>query len=554
MEKYVPGSAKPKGVKVGSGILALLGSDSRRSRFDPFRVVDGAKLFEIPIPPPGVLPKDHKGLAQDSAITASVGWSASVIGSAFAEGVEFLGYPYLSALTQRPEYRVVSETIAGEMTRKWIKFQAVGDIDKNDKIKELEDEFNRLRVQDNFRRIAEQDGFFGRAHLYIDLGDGTDREELKIPIGNGQNDLSKLKVKKGSLKALRPVEAVWSYPNNYNSYDPLDGAWYKPTHWFVMGKELHVSRFLTFVGREVPDLLKPAYSFGGLSLSQMIKPYVDNWLYIRQSVSDLVNAFSVMGLKTNLSETLTPGGEQLFNRIALFNLTRNNKGMMLIDNDTEEFFNVAVPLGTLDALQAQAQEHMAAIARIPLVKLLGIEPAGLNASSEGEIRTFYDSILEYQTSFFTPHLTTVMHFAMLNIWGEVDEEITFEYEQLWSLDEKAEAEVREIDARTGQIHIDTGVISPEEERERVAKQKDTRYPGLNVEDLPNLKEEIQEGLAPKGAGAAVTAILGEGKEGEGGEEKPEPDEEERDQPEPKPPGMAEKDDEEEPDEHREAAE
>src|ERR1700676_5357803 len=168
----------------------MLGSDTRRQRLDPFRVIPGEVLFQTPQPPPGVLPANHKGLAQDSAITASVAWSGSVIGSAFAEGVEFLGYPYLSALTQRPEYRVVSETIAGEMTRKWIKFQAVGDIDKNDKIKELEDEFKRLNVQDNFRRIAEQDGFFGRAHLYLDLGNGDDRNELKTPIGTGKNDLS----------------------------------------------------------------------------------------------------------------------------------------------------------------------------------------------------------------------------------------------------------------------------------------------------------------------------------------------------------------------------
>ena len=63
--------------------------------------------------------------------------------------------------------------------------------------------------------------------------------------------------------------------------------------WYVIaGKELHVSRFLTFVGREVPDMLKPAYSFGGLSIYQMLKPYVDNWLRTRQSVSDLVQKYS----------------------------------------------------------------------------------------------------------------------------------------------------------------------------------------------------------------------------------------------------------------------
>ncbi|WP_198327721.1 hypothetical protein [Mesorhizobium sp. WSM1497] len=36
--------------------------------------------------------------------------------------------------------------------------------------------------------------------------------------------------------------------------------------------------------------MKPTYSFGGLSLSQMVKPYVDNWLETRQSVNDIISA------------------------------------------------------------------------------------------------------------------------------------------------------------------------------------------------------------------------------------------------------------------------
>src|SRR5262249_9790845 len=195
-----------------------------------------------------------------------------------------LGYPYLSELTQRPEYRVITDTIATEMTRKWIKFQAVGEVDKTAQIKALEDEFTRLGVKETFKKAAELDGFFGRAHLYLDLGTTDDREELRTSIGNGQNAMSKAKIGQGSLKGLLVREPVWTYPSSYNATDPLKPDWYKPSSWFVQGKEVHSTRLMTFIGREVPDLLKPAYSFGGLSMSQMVKPYVDNWLRVRQSV------------------------------------------------------------------------------------------------------------------------------------------------------------------------------------------------------------------------------------------------------------------------------
>jgi len=50
---------------------------------------------------------------------------------------------------------------------------------------------------------------------------------------------------------------------------PSEADWYRPSEWFVMGKQIHATRLLTFVGREVPDILKPAYSFGGLSMTQI---------------------------------------------------------------------------------------------------------------------------------------------------------------------------------------------------------------------------------------------------------------------------------------------
>ena len=210
---------------------------------------------------------------------------------------------------------------------------------------------------------------------------------------------------------------MWTYPTQYNSNNPLKPDWYNPQMWFVMATEIDVSRLLKFVGREVPDMLKPAYSFGGLSLTQMAKPYVDNWLNIRQSVADIIQAFSVFVLGTNLAETLTPGGEQLFARADLFNNIRDNRGLMMIDKDTEQFANVAAPLGTLDALQAQAQEHMASVSRIPLVKLLGISPHGLNATAEPELRAFYDHIHAYQEKFFSPNLRRVIASAQLRSGG-----------------------------------------------------------------------------------------------------------------------------------------
>jgi phage-related protein (TIGR01555 family) len=496
-EAVAMGAAERKPLKISDIVLS-------RSRHTPEAAAKAAthyNPFKPYQPAPGI--KNALTMAMDSGDWQETSqWAQNAISSAYQEGQEFLGYPELALMAQRAEYRVISETIAEETTRCWIRFNSVGDDDKSDKIEQIESEFRRLNVRDAFKELAEQDGFFGRSHLYLDTGDSDDANELATPMGDGRNKISQSKVgvKDGLRKIARikTVEPVWTYPREYNSSDPLSPDWYKPDVWLVMGKTIHASRLLTFIGREVPDLLKPAYSFGGLSLTQMAKPYVQNWLDVRQATTEAIKAYSVFVLETDLSTILTPSGDELFARADLFNNMRNNRSLMIINKTEEAFQNVSQSLAGLHELQAQAQEHMAAVCKIPLVKLLGISPTGLNASSEGEMRSFNDMIHAYQERLFRQNLTRLLGFVQLSLFGEVDPEIDFEFENLTELTDKESAEVRKMEAETDQILIDTGVISPEESRKRVAGDNATPYAGLDVEDAPDLLEEEAEGLVVQG--------------------------------------------------------
>ena len=445
--------------------------------------------------PKSVFPKGWKSMAMDEDIEQSIAWAQASIPAAIEEGLAFLGYPYLSLIAQRPEYRRMSEIIAEDMTRKWIRLKSKSDDeDKSDRISELQDKMESLDVRGAFNKLAEHDNFFGRSHLYIDLGTTDDRDELATPIGNGLQRISKEKVHKGALKALRVIEPVWIYPTDYNSNDPAKPDWYKPKNWFVQGKQYHASRLLTFIGREVPDLLKPAYSFGGLPLTQMVKPYVDNWLRTRQAVSDLIAAFSIFVLSTDMNALLTEGGEEIFKRAEMFNNFRDNHGLMLLNKESEEFTNVAASIGGLHELQAQAQEQMCSASGIPVLKFTGIAPTGLNASTEGEMRSFYDTIKAHQEKLFNKNLKKVIRFIQLSLWGEVDEDIIHEFLPLWSLDEVAEANKRSTEADTDQKYIDMEVISPAEVRQRLAKDPTNPYQGLDVDDLPEQTNEEAEGM------------------------------------------------------------
>src|SRR6185503_15589763 len=97
------------------------------ARVAAFAARQSTTPYVIPPPFPGVLPANAAGMAQDDAIDAAYAFAPGSYGSnLIGEGLAWLGYAYLAELSQRAEYRRISETLAREMTRKWIKLQTTG--------------------------------------------------------------------------------------------------------------------------------------------------------------------------------------------------------------------------------------------------------------------------------------------------------------------------------------------------------------------------------------------------------------------------------------------
>lgn len=433
----------------------------------------------IPEAPPGVRgTPTPKGMAMDDAISCAPGgeWGAWAQQGVWGEGLFFPGYPYLAELMQRAEYRNIIGTIAEEMTRKWIKLKATsttkGGADKTDKIRRIDAAMKNFALRDVFNRAVELDGGFGMGMIYIDTGFSDNPEELASPLV-----MDKGKIGKGDLKGFVVIDPTWVSPDSYNSINPLLDDFMVPSTWWIMGKRVHASRLLIIRSREVPDILKPAYNFGGLSLSQMAKPYVDNWLRTRQSVSDLLHSFTVFVLKTVLNSYLADA-TQLMKRLAAFVLGRDNKGLMMVDKETEELENVSAPIAGLDKLQAQAQEQMASVTKEPLVKAFGMTPSGLNSTSDGEIRVWYDHVHAEQEKTLGAQVTTALQVIQLSELGVIDPEIEFEFVQLWELDAAGQAAVEKQKADTDAVYIENSVISNEEVRTRLAGDPESPYHGL----------------------------------------------------------------------------
>lgn len=427
--------------------------------------------------PPGVVPV---GITPAIAMDSTGQWFGAEF--TYSSGGGFPGYPALSALATRPEYRAMASAIGVESTRKWIEIYCDGDDDSaKDKIKVIEDELMRLNARDVFREALVHDCFFGRGQVFVDI-DGADPEKPLI--------LDPRSIKKDSLKRLKNIEPMWTTPDRYNTTDPMDEYFYKPSMWFTFGKRLHAQRLLTIITRPVPDILKAAFNFSGISLSQLAEPYVDNWLRTRQAVSDLINNFSITAIKTKMDGVLdgSDDGKTLADRAKLFLTTRSNLGLMLLDNEGEELVQLNVPLSGLHELQGQSQEQLCSVSRIPAIVLTGISPGGLNASSDSELTVFYDWVNAQQEAFLRCPLEVVFKVVQLSKFGAIDESIKFRFLPLRQMTEEEEAAIRLSDSQADTAYIDRGVLSQEEVRERLAKDPLSGYNGIDVSDIPIIEE------------------------------------------------------------------
>lgn len=449
-------------------------------------VKDTRPLFEPPELPAGVIDPAER-LAMDSQHSGAYGYANQGCGYQ-----AFMGYPALAQLSQLAEYRLLSEKPAQAMVRKWVKIKSKSGEDKTILIKIIEDELARLNVRELFAEAAKLDGFFGRAQLFVDLGEHSG-EELKTPM---IMDKAKLK---DQLRGFKIVEPMYTYPADYRSDNPLADSFYNPRMWYVMGQQVHASRLLLFVSRPLPDILKPAYNFGGMSMSQLCMPYVNNWLSTRDSVNRLIKNFSILGLKTNMQNTLLgDSGDDIVSRGELYNAIRDTQGLFMMDMEAEDLVQLNTPLTNLDKLQAQAQEHMSSVSSIPLVVLFGTTPAGLNASSEGEITVWYDYIADMQEVLFRENLHKVIEIIQLSKIGEVDPDILAEFEQLWEPDATDSAAIRKSDAETAAIYVDMQAISPQEVRDELGNRIDSGFNSLSP-TAPEFEEE-EDGEETGGAG------------------------------------------------------
>lgn len=397
----------------------------------------------------------------------------------------FIGYPMLSAIAQDPLIRAGIETIADDMTRKFIEIISIGDNDVSEKISIIEQELKRYKVSSIFNHAQSLNGFMGGCLVYIDVGD-IDDETKRTPL-----HLDPTTFKVGSLKGFKVIEPINVYPGIYDTLNPTSDNFYNPETWYILGKEYHKSRFLYFSQNDLPIIIKPLYNFFGLSLSQQVLEYVHNFTENRRSAQRLLNKFSLLIWKTNMSGFLSGDDcDNMINRVKFFNRQRSNDGTALIDYDTEDMVQLNTPLAGVTDIVSMSLDLAPLILGIPKDQYFGDVPKGLNANNEGTRRIYYDKIDSLKHKIFENPCEKVIKILQLNSFGNIDDDITFKFPPLWEMDAMQVATINKMEAETDAIFISAGITSQEEARNRLSHDMDSGYSGIDVDDVPENMNDL----------------------------------------------------------------
>lgn len=400
----------------------------------------------------------------------------------------FMGYGALQAISQNGMIRACVQTVADDVTKKWIEVIG-GEEEDKERVAKLSDLVKRYNLQKVFHDAIATVGYFGGAFIFIDTCARDEDLTLPLAIRKGSAELHS-----DTSLSFRVIDPCNVTPCDYNCDNPLAADYMKPRMWYVLGKRVHASRLLTLYDNEPPTLLKPAYNFLGIPRAQILWDYVMHWNEARVYSNDLLKKISLLVVKTDTDAIFaTPNGVQLFDtKVSALERYRDNNSIYVCDKEREDVTNVQTSMAGATDIVRQSLEMIAAINRTPAVKLLGISPSGFNATGESDITNYYDHI-RAQQELYRRHIERCLKAIQLVHFGDIDPTVTFDFVELSSENDASRAMTASTRMQALSTAVQCQAISAQEMRDAIRQDKSFGLDFLG-KDAPEEEPQDMDGL------------------------------------------------------------
>lgn len=333
---------------------------------------------------------------------------------------------------------------AFDSVRAWRDWQAKGSGQKaktkderDGQIAPIEAEEKRLNVKAKVLEAKIKARLWGGAAIMLGTGDPDPSKPLNVEA-----------VKKGGLKYLTVLTRRQLTAGDIDR-DPASEFYGKPGHYLLTSGNagqlrIHPSRLVIFHGsQQVDDDLVTVNQGWGDSVLQSTLDAIKQADSTAGNIASLVfeakiDIIRVPNFMANLGDASYRS--KLIERYTLAATAKGINGTLMLDKE-EEYETKTANFGTLPDVLDRFMQIASGAADIPMTRLFGMSPAGMNSTGESDLRNYYDRISAMQELEQGPAMHVMDECIIRSALGSRDPDIYYKWAPLWSMSEKEQADV-----------------------------------------------------------------------------------------------------------------
>lgn len=235
-----------------------------------------------------------------------------------------------------------------------------------------------------------------------------------------------------------------------------------PNSGKVTNQRIHHSRVIRQIGIQLPVWQAIVEQHWGESVIERLHDRLVSFDTATSGAANLINRahLRTVGIE-KLREILAAGGKAEENLLTMFHhmrMLQTNEGITLLDKE-DQFQAHSYTFSGLSDMVLQFGQQISGASGIPLVRLFGQSPSGLNSTGESDLRMYYDNILAQQESRLREGVMRVLRVLHMSKFGQpAPENFDFDFVPLWQTSQKEKADIAKVVADTVKVAVDAGVI------------------------------------------------------------------------------------------------
>jgi hypothetical protein len=276
---------------------------------------------------------------------------------------------------------------------------------------------------------------------------------------------------------------------------------------------IHHSRCIRFDGADLPYWQRMAENEWSLSV---IEPMWDRMIAFdsaTQGAAQLIYKAHLRVLKLpQYRELIATGGTMLgavHQMISMIRMMQTNEGMTVIDAEDEYQVN-SYAFGGLSDMMIQFGQQVSGASDVPMTRLFGQSPAGMNATGESDLRNYYDGIKSRQEFGLRPIIKQLLDITHRSLRGRpLPAGFNFSFKPLWQMQEVEKAGIAAQTAQTISTYIESGVFTLPIAMKEVRQSSRITGLGSNLTDEDIEQAEMAPPTPPGGIEAEGGGVPGE---------------------------------------------